>query len=93
VNPIFVGLRKNVTRALTDSSRRNPSQKLTQIGLSEHESQAVTEYVTSLSSGTASDEQSARTKTLLSKLGPAGAVIWDQIKDFGARVVADMLKS
>lgn len=68
------------------------TQQIAQSGLNESEAQAANEYVANLPAGTATEQQKSTVEAFLKRLGPAGSVIWDQIKDFSARVIADYLK-
>lgn len=42
--------------------------------------------------GRASEEQLANGHTILQRFGPAGAVLWDQLKDIAARTMAALIK-
>lgn len=61
-------------------------------GVSRDDAAALKSFVESASRGESTQEQVEHAKGLIKKFGPAGSVIWDQVKDLAARTVAAMLK-
>lgn len=61
-------------------------------GVSSNDADSIKAFATGLAAGTATREQATGIRSVLQSLGPVGSVIWDQVKDFGARVLADMAK-
>jgi hypothetical protein len=54
--------------------------------------ESIKSFADDLVNGTATTKQAHGMRKLFQKLGPAGEVCWDQLKDFGARTLAYIAK-